>query len=982
MPPNLSSVEQLEKVISKKIKSYRGHPKEAEKIIHGIHIIENNTDLSAEDKKKLHEMIEKVRMIGKEKVRKTRKVKARLSGGACGTCAQPPQYGGAVSRNLIGSVGSLSELQTISQNEGDAYVNLEDGKIYKSTNGIWEVSGTWSGAQNGITGNTGPQGATGIQGLPGIYGPTGPQGPSGPVGPIGYTGPDGYMGSTGFVGPDGPRGDTGPDGISYIGPQGKPGDTGDIGVGYVGPTGPFGPLGPKGPDGPKGYLGPMGPTNTGTIGDPGPQGPPGVTGPKGDHGIDGVGFQGPQGALGPQGPQGFMGAKGPTSAVGETGPQGVQGPTGISYSTTFSYRGNFNANTMYSPGDIVKYAETNPTSALYKNNSTSPVLYVFKSIPVDILPDHGGWWANSTRSAANFNSPLARGIYCPLVPPYIGPSFYYRDSNNNLQEFVVPAGTTDITTLEGYNKIYGICQGPIDITSTGITDTSYQNLSSYTNFSKVNDCFSSLETYNWNTSGLFSSSKRPFGPTTTKTGKPFLGPRIFGPGITTSTHVIKGEVISIRGTMRYDADLLGATTTTTTQPTTTTTTQGRRPFVPTDALTNSEILIKNWYDAADPFATGTPPALNTNITTLKDKSGSGNDAVRMDGDMTAYQISYGNGSYEIPLKSDSNGYYLQFNRGYYQMPLTASWTDTNPASIFAVFYAGDAQIIPVIAVQNGSGMLIQTDSNSNGGMLYAEYGSGRTRVNKALPNGSVRNKELIVSLITTSSTFNAYLNGNFLESQPSDGTGKPDPNRNPTWPKIGYDGVWGTSGQLRLREILIYQGTLNTENQQKVEGYLAWKWRINTNLPSTHPYFNSAPFILLPPPSTTTTTTTMAPIVNRHTNTEAKTIRWTLDNPIDLTKLNRNYLYSPSSSASLTSLIAPANTYRIHHILPTQITDSDAILLGAASPLTQSGGMVLDNIHGGSYEPYEKVVRYYNKQSVSVTPIAKGKKGKGKTHRR
>lgn len=51
-------------------------------------------------------------------------------------------------------------------------------------------------------------------------------------------------------------------------------------------------------------------------------------------------------------------------------------------------------------------------------------------------------------------------------------------------------------------------------------------------------------------------------------------------------------------------------------------------------------------------------------------------------------------------------------------------------------------------------------------------------------------------------------------------------------------------------EILVFQGVLSTDNKQKVEGYLAWKWDAisgNTNLvdalPSDHPYKNSAPTV-------------------------------------------------------------------------------------------------------------------------------------------
>jgi hypothetical protein len=44
-----------------------------------------------------------------------------------------------------------------------------------------------------------------------------------------------------------------------------------------------------------------------------------------------------------------------------------------------------------------------------------------------------------------------------------------------------------------------------------------------------------------------------------------------------------------------------------------------------------------------------------------------------------------------------------------------------------------------------------------------------------------------------------------------------------------------------LHELLIYNAPLSSGNREKVEGYLAHKWGLTSNLPSTHPYKSSAP---------------------------------------------------------------------------------------------------------------------------------------------
>jgi hypothetical protein len=44
-----------------------------------------------------------------------------------------------------------------------------------------------------------------------------------------------------------------------------------------------------------------------------------------------------------------------------------------------------------------------------------------------------------------------------------------------------------------------------------------------------------------------------------------------------------------------------------------------------------------------------------------------------------------------------------------------------------------------------------------------------------------------------------------------------------------------------INEVLMFDSTLSTANRQLIEGYLAWKWGIQTLLPNTHPYYSAAP---------------------------------------------------------------------------------------------------------------------------------------------
>jgi hypothetical protein len=42
-------------------------------------------------------------------------------------------------------------------------------------------------------------------------------------------------------------------------------------------------------------------------------------------------------------------------------------------------------------------------------------------------------------------------------------------------------------------------------------------------------------------------------------------------------------------------------------------------------------------------------------------------------------------------------------------------------------------------------------------------------------------------------------------------------------------------------EIIVYDGIMTSLQRQQIEGYLAWKWGIQANLPAGHPYKTAAP---------------------------------------------------------------------------------------------------------------------------------------------
>jgi len=78
------------------------------------------------------------------------------------------------------------------------------------------------------------------------------------------------------------------------------------------------------------------------------------------------------------------------------------------------------------------------------------------------------------------------------------------------------------------------------------------------------------------------------------------------------------------------------------------------------------------------------------------------------------------------------------------------------------------------------------------------------------------------------------LNGTLSKSTTFSGTGNATSNQNGS---ILYSGFQASY----INECVYYQSYLNSTLLQQVEGYLAWKWGLQTNLPTTHPYYIQAP---------------------------------------------------------------------------------------------------------------------------------------------
>ena len=132
--------------------------------------------------------------------------------------------------------------------------------------------------------------------------------------------------------------------------------------------------------------------------------------------------------------------------------------------------------------------------------------------------------------------------------------------------------------------------------------------------------------------------------------------------------------------------------------------------------------------------------------------------------------------------------------------------------------------------------------NQNTGTWREEYYSGFQNL-----SAYTGNTWYFVSLefVGTTSAF-FYVNGTASGSPVASATGT-----NTTGLKIGsYNGdssYAAFNGNFDVAEVIVFghsSTTLTSQQRQQLEGYLAWKWGLTANLPSTHPFKNFPPLIV------------------------------------------------------------------------------------------------------------------------------------------
>ena len=222
-----------------------------------------------------------------------------------------------------------------------------------------------------------------------------------------------------------------------------------------------------------------------------------------------------------------------------------------------------------------------------------------------------------------------------------------------------------------------------------------------------------------------------------------------------------------------------------------------------------------WFDGEDVNGNGSSVTNGASVFAWIDKSGNGRNA-------TASSA----GTYNSSAKA------VVFNNNFYTTPYLANPTNETGFYVFLTTSSGGPQMI--LGANTGGREIAIYNNGNQFGIINSLRAWGALT-----PGGTITANTLYfaTSQISSGTSTSISLNGALTFVGPT------------TVPaftagvltSLGREA--GTSFPFigRMHEIILYDTVLSTANRQQIEGYLAWKWGLQSNLPTSHPYFRNPP---------------------------------------------------------------------------------------------------------------------------------------------
>ena len=241
-------------------------------------------------------------------------------------------------------------------------------------------------------------------------------------------------------------------------------------------------------------------------------------------------------------------------------------------------------------------------------------------------------------------------------------------------------------------------------------------------------------------------------------------------------------------------------------------------------LPTSIANIQMWMDGADPAGTGVIPSNGSVLSTWVDKSGKSYNAT-------------GVNSPTVVTNAVNSKSVVSYNGSSYSYATIASGIFSTAMNIFFVYKVngGVSYMAPMTRGQGNNGSPIDQYNN----VRYLGGGS-YNNIQSAYSHASATSTTLFTQLIqqSPSTTYNEYVNGSTTASASGTGFSATDA---ASYVYIATRDDKVTSFNGYICELIVYNQMIGLTAQQKIEGYLAWKWGIQASLPGGHPYASAAP---------------------------------------------------------------------------------------------------------------------------------------------
>ena len=234
-----------------------------------------------------------------------------------------------------------------------------------------------------------------------------------------------------------------------------------------------------------------------------------------------------------------------------------------------------------------------------------------------------------------------------------------------------------------------------------------------------------------------------------------------------------------------------------------------------------------WLDASDTSSNSMVLSGST-VTTWKDKSGNGYSGTSS-GSPTI--VSNGQNGLSVVNFVSSSLQYFNFGdindlgTNQFHIFIVSKFNSTASGTLFAKSVQGNSSgryallresstIIPLIESPGGNASGGPSDTSTSTRVLTMFWNRSTL--------GLIQNGTSIASGTQVNST-NLNTTFPFLVGAYNNGSGGVPPAAN-----LYFNGY--------MMEIIMYLGSITTQQRQQVESYLAWKWGIQNSLPSTHPF--------------------------------------------------------------------------------------------------------------------------------------------------